>query len=78
MVFRVGWDQDAREELMRLPVAERRAVMNAVAKLEAFGDHLGAPHTSQVMGSPARSGNCGPGRAAHRGGRYTGGWRTRW
>jgi hypothetical protein len=32
---------------MRLPVAERRAVMNAVAKLEAFGDQLGAPHTSQ-------------------------------
>jgi hypothetical protein len=39
---------------MRLPVAERRAVMNAAAKLEAFGDHLGAPHTTQVMGSPAR------------------------
>jgi hypothetical protein len=54
VVLQVDWDQDAREELMRLPVAERRAIMNAVAKLEAFGDHLGAPHTSQVMGSQAR------------------------
>jgi hypothetical protein len=47
----VDWDQDAREELMLLPLAERRAIMNAVAKLEAFGDQLGAPHTSQVKGS---------------------------
>jgi hypothetical protein len=38
MVFRVDWDQAAREDLMRLPVAERVAVMNGVAKLEAFGD----------------------------------------
>ena len=53
MAFQVDWDQDAREELMRLPVAERRAVMNAVAKLEAFGDQLGAPHTSQVKGNRA-------------------------
>ena len=53
MVLRVDWDQDAREEVMRLPVAERRAVMSAVAKLEAFGDRLGAPHTSQVKGSRA-------------------------
>jgi hypothetical protein len=53
MEFRVDWDQDAREEVMRLPVAERRAVMSAVAKLEAFGDQLGAPHTSQVKGSRA-------------------------
>ena len=53
MEFRVDWDQDAREEVMRLPIAERRAVMSAVAKLEAFGDQLGAPHTSQVKGSRA-------------------------
>jgi hypothetical protein len=53
MEFRVDWDQDAREEVMRLPVAERGAVMSAVAKLEAFGDQLGAPHTSQVKGSRA-------------------------
>ena len=29
------------------------AVMNAAAKLEAFGDQLGWPHTSQVKGSRA-------------------------
>ncbi|MGH3505132.1 MAG: type II toxin-antitoxin system RelE/ParE family toxin [Nocardioidaceae bacterium] len=51
MTLRVEWDQDARKELLRLPVAERRAVMNAIAKLEVFGDRLGAPHTSQVKGS---------------------------
>jgi hypothetical protein len=47
----VDWDEDAREEFSRLPTAERRAVMTAVAKLEAFGDRLGAPHSSQVKGS---------------------------
>ena len=51
MVLRVDWDEDAREELGRLPAAERRAVMTAVAKLKAFGDRRGAPHTSQVKGS---------------------------
>jgi hypothetical protein len=53
MAFRVDWDERAREELLGLPPAERRAVMTAVAKLEAFGDRLGAPHTSQVKGSRA-------------------------
>ena len=48
MALRVDWDEHAREELGRLPAAERRAVMTSVAKLEAFGDRLGAPHTSQV------------------------------
>ena len=51
---------------MCLPVAERRAVMNAVAKLEVFGDHLGAPHTSQVIGSPARLGIAAPGSGVKR------------
>lgn len=53
MVLRVDWDEDARQELGRLPTAERRAVVTVVAKLEAFGDRLGAPHTSQVKGSSA-------------------------
>jgi hypothetical protein len=53
VTFRVDWDEGAREELRRLPVAERLAVMNAAAKLEAFGDRLGSPHTSQVKGSRA-------------------------
>lgn len=51
MALRVDWDEGAREELRRLPAAERLAVMNAAAKLEAFGDQLGSPHTSQVKGS---------------------------
>ena len=53
MMLSVAWDADAQEELRRLPSAERRAVMTAVAKLEAFGDQLGAPHSSQVKGSHA-------------------------
>src|SRR5262249_33104044 len=53
MVLRVDWDEDAREEVSRLPTAERRAVMTAVAKLEAFGDRLGAADTRQVKGSRA-------------------------
>jgi hypothetical protein len=53
MMLGVAWDADAQEELRRLPSAERRAVMTAVAKLEAFGDQLGAPHSSQVKGSHA-------------------------
>jgi len=47
----VDWDEGALAELRGLPVAERGAVMNALAKLEAFGDQLGWPHTSQVKGS---------------------------
>jgi hypothetical protein len=53
MAVRVEWDEDAQVELLRLPVAERRAVMNAVAKLEAFAEQLGAPHSSQVKTSRA-------------------------
>ena len=49
----VEWDERALSELRRLPAAERAAVMNAAAKLEAFGDQLGWPHTSQVRGSRA-------------------------
>ena len=72
VALRVDWDEGAREELRRLPAAERLAVMNAAAKLEAFGDRLGAPHTSQVKGSRGgirelrpRSGRC-PWRVLYR------------
>jgi hypothetical protein len=51
VAFTVDWDEDAVAELMRLPASERGAVMNAAAKLEALGDQLGWPHTSQVKGS---------------------------
>jgi hypothetical protein len=53
LLLSVAWDADAQEELSRLPLAERRAVMTAVAKLEAFGDQLGVPHSSQVKASHA-------------------------
>jgi phage-related protein len=53
VAFRVEWDERAREELRLLPATERLAVMNAAAKLEAFGDQLGSPHTSQVKGTRA-------------------------
>jgi hypothetical protein len=53
VAFTVDWDDGALAELRRLPAAERGAVMNAAAKLEAFGDQLGWPHTSQVKGSRA-------------------------
>ncbi len=76
MAFRVDWDQDAHGEVMRLPIAERRAVMNAVAKLEAFGDQLGSPHASQVKGSRAGSASYGPAPADRRGGRCAGAWAT--
>lgn len=51
MVFRVDWHPEAQREALRLPVTERHTVMSAVAKLEALGDRLGTPHTSQVKGS---------------------------
>jgi hypothetical protein len=53
VAFTVDWDEGALAELRRLPAAERGAVMNAAAKLEAFGDQLGWPHTSRVKGSRA-------------------------
>jgi hypothetical protein len=53
VAFTVDWDEGALAELRRLPPPERGAVMNAAAKLEAFGDQLGWPHTSQVKGSRA-------------------------
>ena len=76
MLLGVNWDEDAREELRRLPAAERRAVMTAVAKLEAFGDRLGAPHRSRA--ARPGSGSYGPGPAARPGGCCTGGWAERW
>lgn len=74
MMLSVAWDADAQEELRRLPSAERRAVMTAVAKLEAFGDQLGAPHSSQVKGSHAGIRSCGPAPGVRPGGCCTGGW----
>jgi hypothetical protein len=48
---RVEFHPDARPEFRAMPRAERLAMQAAVAKLEDFGDQLGAPHTSQVKGA---------------------------
>jgi hypothetical protein len=39
---------EARDELRALPADERRALLAAVEKLEAFGDQLAFPHSSAV------------------------------
>ena len=43
---------DAEEEREAMPVNERHALYNAVAKLQAIGPTLDHPHTSAVRGSP--------------------------
>ena len=78
MTLSVSWDVDAQEELRQLPPAERRAEMTAVAKLEAFGDQLGAPHSSQVKGSRSGIREMRPVPGARPGGCCTGGWEARW
>ena len=45
---------EAVSELNSLPVLERVAMLNAIAKLEAIGSTLGYPHTSQVQGTELR------------------------
>jgi hypothetical protein len=42
---------EARQERAALPSAERAALINADAKLSAFGPLLGYPHTSAVRGA---------------------------
>jgi phage-related protein len=49
--MQVRWHPEAQQELQRLPLKERAAVLNAVAKLAAIGVALGYPHTSQVQGA---------------------------
>jgi hypothetical protein len=61
---------------MRLPVTERNAIMNAVAKLVVFGDQLGAPHTSQVKGSELGIRELRPRAGRSPGGPCTAAWRT--
>ena len=47
-----GFTDEAINELERLPVRERVAIMNAVEKLEALGPNLRFPHVSAVLGFP--------------------------
>lgn len=42
------------QELKGLPPNERNAMVTAFEKLGAFGDQLGAPHSSQVQGTRLR------------------------
>jgi len=56
----------AEEELVRLPVGERIAILNAVEKLEALGDTLPFPHSSAVKGSKLRELRPRSGRSAWR------------
>lgn len=42
---------EAEEEWNRLPIAEYRAMANALAKLRELGDQLAFPHTSNVQGA---------------------------
>lgn len=44
---------EALVELAALPSRERAAIEEAMLKLEALGDQLGAPHTSSVKGVAA-------------------------
>ncbi len=47
----VAYLPEARQERAALPNAERAALINADAKLGAFGPSLGYPHTSAVRGA---------------------------
>lgn len=51
MAWQVIFHPEAREELRALPVAERRAIENAVEILIVQGDQLGAPHSSSIRGT---------------------------
>lgn len=45
--------EEAEQEVAKVPIAERVALLNAVAKLEALGAQLPFPHQSAVRGVPA-------------------------
>jgi hypothetical protein len=49
------WDvivlPEAEDELDLIPIREQAALLEAIAKLEAVGDRLGAPHSSNVEGT---------------------------
>jgi hypothetical protein len=51
VVWTVAYLPEAEEERAALPKAERAAMINADAKLSAYGPRLGYPHTSAVRGA---------------------------
>ena len=71
----VAYLPEAERERAVLPKSERAALINADAKLGAYGPRLGYPHTSAVRDVKG-CGNFGLGPGAAPGGRWNG-WR-RW
>jgi len=51
----VAYLPEAEQERAALPKTERAALINADAKLGAYGPLLGYPHTSAVRGYAART-----------------------
>jgi len=51
-VWTVVYLPEAEEERAALPKPERAAMINADAKLGAYGPQLGYPHTTAVRGAP--------------------------
>jgi phage-related protein len=51
MAWRVLVHPEAREELGAVPIADRRAIENAIEKLTVLGDQLGTPHSSSIRGA---------------------------
>jgi hypothetical protein len=50
-MWTVAYLPEAAQERAALPKAERAALINADAKLSAYGSQLGYPHTSAVRGA---------------------------
>ena len=78
----VAYLPEAERERAALPKSERSALINADAKLGAYGPRLGYPHTSAVRGARRRkaAGTSAPGRAQRLAGAAPGGrsaWRAR-
>jgi hypothetical protein len=73
----MDWDEDARDKLRQLPAAERRAVMTAVAKLEASATGSARRIAARSRAARLGSGSYGLGPGARPGGCCTGGWAER-
>jgi hypothetical protein len=67
----VAYLPEAEQERAALPKGERAALINADAKLGAYGPQLGYPHTVPCA-TRTGCGSCGRGPGAARGGRCTG------
>jgi phage-related protein len=50
-MWQIRFVPEALAELRGIPARERAAISEALLKLEAMGDRLGAPHSSSVKGA---------------------------